>query len=487
MPVHQDEIIVNRPKFLAGQWKLRKLSAITVLLGRNGSGKSLLLRAIRSGDPACRHYIIPERTGDISFDANLLLEVIDAGKRANRSNTNFSPQYRQEVITRIQGYYTRRGTKDRTELDHDPKEILRLMEFLLPEFTIAVKAESPFYDLMRIRDGAHVTSVSNLSSGESQLLSLGLDILTIVGIWRLDKQKGGILLIDEPDAHIHPDLQIKLADFICQVESTFGVQVLVATHSTTLLAALAQFGRDKLSVLYMNADATEFRAEPFNPVMQELTAFLGGHLILGPLFGAPVMLVEGDDDYRVWIHVARGSVAKLCILPCNGEEIRQYQKTLERMFGALSENMELRGVALLDGDKGVPQPNDTNQQNYVTFKQLACHETENLYLTDEVLAVLGFTWDQARERIVAEAGNYGQKADALRAVADLDRRAGDFKDIIHQIAEILDHQKKLLWSMRLGKILADKSPTGMLREWLGDVADFVWPPQGADAQPEVAP
>lgn len=197
--------------------------------------------------------------------------------------------------------------------------------------------------------------------------------------------------------------------------------------------------------------------------------------MLGPLFGAPVMLVEGDDDYRVWVHVARGGAVKLCVLPCNGDEIKQYQKTLERMFGALSENMELRGIALLDGDKGVPQADTHNPQHYVRFKRLACHETENLYLTDEVLAVLGFTWEEAKARIVAEAGNYGQKADALRAIANVDRRFGDIKSVIHQIAEVLDHEKKLLWSMRLGKIMAEKAPTGMLREWLGDCADFIWP------------
>ncbi len=177
-------------------------------------------------------------------------------------------------------------------------------------------------------------------------------------------------------------------------EATFNVQILVATHSTTLLAALAQFAREKLSLLYVEPSRTEFVAEKFGPVMKELTAFLGGHLLLGPLFGAPVMLVEGDDDYRVWIHVARGGQIKLCVLPCNGDEIKQYQKTLERMFGALSENMELRGIALLDGDKGVPKPDAGNPQTYVRFMQLECHETENLYLTDEVLAALGFTWDQ---------------------------------------------------------------------------------------------
>jgi hypothetical protein len=419
---------------------------------------------------------VPERTGDISFDAGLLLDVIDPERRAGRSSSNFSSSYRQEVVTRIQGYYTRRGTKDRAQLDHDPKDMLRLMGFLLPDFTIDVKSETPFYSLIRIRDSSQVTSVSGLSSGESQLLSLGLDILTIVGIWKLDGQTGGILLIDEPDAHIHPDLQIKLADFLCQVEVAFNVQLVVATHSTTLLAALAQFARQRLSVAYMGGQRTDVPSEPFGPVMKELTAFLGGHLLLGPLFGAPVMLVEGDDDYRVWVHVARGGDAKLCVLPCNGDEIRQYQKTLEKMLGALSENMELRGIALLDGDKAAPQPNADNPQTYVRFERLACHETENLYLTDEVLNVLGFTWETARARIIQNADSYGQKADALRAAVNLDRRVGDFKGVINQIAEILDHEKKLLWSMRLGKIMAERSPTGMLREWLGDCADFVWSP-----------
>jgi len=475
MPAHHTALSVARPTFIGGgQWIVRKLNAITVLLGRNGSGKSVMLREIRTQDPAKRHYIVPERTGDISFDAGLLLEVIDSGRRAGRSNSNFSASYRQEVVTRIQGYYTRRGTKERAKLDHDPKDMLHLMGFLLPDFTIDVKAENPFYDLIRVRDGANVTSVSGLSSGESQLLSLGLDVLTIAGIWRLDYLKGGMLLIDEPDAHIHPDLQIKLADFLCQVEEKFEVQIVIATHSTTLLAALAQFGGERLSVVYLAGDRTDLPAEPFGPVMKELTAFLGGHLLLGPLFGAPVMLVEGDDDYRVWVHVARGSHAKLCVMPCNGEEIRQYQRTLERLFAALSENTKLRGIALLDGDKPIPQPDANNPQNFVRFHALACHETENLYLSDEVLTTLGFTWEQALQRIVDKAGEYGQKANELRSLATIDRRHGEVKNVIHQVAEILDC-KKLLWSMRLGKVLAERPPTGMLRAWLGSCAEFVWP------------
>ena len=49
MAIHKSEIEVSRPGFLgAGQWKLKQLNDITIIFGRNGSGKSQLLRNLRS-------------------------------------------------------------------------------------------------------------------------------------------------------------------------------------------------------------------------------------------------------------------------------------------------------------------------------------------------------------------------------------------------------------------------------------------------------
>ncbi|GAG33079.1 unnamed protein product, partial [marine sediment metagenome] len=50
------------------------------------------------------------------------------------------------------------------------------------------------------------------------------------------------LLIDEPDMHLHPDLQQNFAHFIFEVLNKFNIQILVATHSTTLLSALGYYG-----------------------------------------------------------------------------------------------------------------------------------------------------------------------------------------------------------------------------------------------------
>lgn len=475
MPIHENSITVARPPFLGGaEWTLSGLNAITVLLGRNGSGKSLLLRKIRDLAPASRHYVVPERTGEISFEANLLAEVIDAARRQGRSQSNFSANYRQEVVTRIQAYYTKRGTKPRSEINHDPEQLIKALSLVLPDFVVGVKGESPFYSLARVRDGAAVTSVSSLSSGESQLLSLGLDVLTITGIWELDGQDKRMLLIDEPDAHIHPDLQIKFADFLCHVSEEFKVQIIVATHSTTLLSALGHFGKDRVSVLYLERERSALAAEKINAVNRELAAVLGGHLVMGPLFAAPVLLVEGDDDYRVWVQVVRSGFVNVCVLPCNGEEIKRYQRTLERMFSALSESRALRGIALLDGDKPLPTPSPQSSQDYVRFARLACHETENLYLADEVLHELGHSWESARSKIAEDATNYGAKEDALRAAIDLDRKAGDVKSVINEIAEILD-PKRLLWSVRLGKVMGRGRPSGMLAAFIGEpVLDLLW-------------
>jgi hypothetical protein len=412
-------------------------------------------------------------------------QVLRATGRREGSQGNFAANYRQQVITRIQGYYTKRGTKKISEINHDPDELMKAMGFILPDFAVSAKGEPPFYELRRIKDNSVVTSVSNLSSGESQLLSLGMDVLTIVGIWELERETKRVLLIDEPDAHIHPDLQIKFADFLCYIEREFDAQIFVATHSTTLMSALGQFGGPKVSLFYLLPGVSALAGEPFSQVTKEMAAMLGGHLLMGPLFGAPVLLVEGDDDYRVWIHVARAGHVNMCVLPCNGEEIKRYQRTLERMFGALSDDANLRGLALLDGDKQLPSAQPGNEQKYVPFQRLACHETENLYLSDEVLATLGHDWASAKAKIASEAVNYGQKADALRTILVDDRRALDLKNVINEVAEILD-PKKLLWTVRLGKEIAKARPTGMLEEFLGkDLTTQIWGP-AATQQPIAA-
>ena len=53
---------------------------------------------------------------------------------------------------------------------------------------------------------------NDISSGESELISLGIEFLVFGE--ELQAEKDNWLLIDEPDVHLHPDLQARLVRFL---------------------------------------------------------------------------------------------------------------------------------------------------------------------------------------------------------------------------------------------------------------------------------
>lgn len=266
----------------------------------------------------------------------------------------------------------------------------------------------------------------------------------------------------------------------------YKLQVIVATHSTSLLAAIGQFGADFASVIYLDRIRSEFRAERFTDVMKEMAACLGGHALIGPLFGAPLLLVEGDDDYRIWSQIPRHHAVNFSVIPSNGDQIHHYQRTLEKLFGSLREIESVAGYALLDGDKPKPQSSPQSPQNHIRYIQLACHESENLYITDEVLGLLGITWPDAVAKVVAQADNFGQKATQLKAIAGIDRQKGDLKDVINQLVEILD-PKKVPWTHRVAQAIGRVRPSGQLGEFIGkDVIDSLWGPEAPVLAPAEA-
>ena len=42
------------------------------------------------------------------------------------------------------------------------------------------------------------------------------------------------------------------------------------------------------------------------------------------------MLVEGDDDYKIWSQAPRHGIVKISVIPCDGQQIDKYQKLLEK-------------------------------------------------------------------------------------------------------------------------------------------------------------
>lgn len=479
MPVHISEISIPRIVELGeGTWELSNLSEVTVLFGKNGSGKSVLLRAWRDMSETNIHYVTPERTGEMDFQPQYLQHELTASGRRSVSSKNYIPEYRRRIIGRIQSYFLTRGDyRGDGSAPAPPEEIELFINSLVTDFIIElVAAAVPPYKLYRNESGTQIVNVDQLSSGEAQLVTIALDMLTIVAIWEIQSQGERILLIDEPDAHIHPDLQTRFADFIFRIAERFELQVAIATHSTSLLASLGQFGGEKTTAIYLTRNQYEYQAQEFTSIHKELAACLGGNILMGTLFGAPILLVEGDDDYRIWSQIPRHHVTNFSVIPSSGDEIMRYQKVLESIFASLRDDHEQPcGYALLDGDKALPQPQPGNQQLHIRFVRLICHEAENLYLSDEVLTELGTDWENASELIVERAKEFGEREEFLASAKSWNRQDDDIKSVIEQLALILD-TKPIHWTVRVGRVLGRTKPQGQIADFLGvAVIEALWP------------
>jgi len=465
------ELEVTRPKHLGGNiWKLQKLTPITIVLGRNGSGKSQLLRGIRDKNLDTNYYCAPERAGQTSFNIKYSQQEMDNKERASFSQGNSAPEYRQRIISRIHAFVSKIGNLDGVV---EPKKIRSKVEEpinqLLSDFKFEITSGNIPYSLTR-KSGEDETNTSErLSSGETQVFTLALDLVLLCEMWKLDKVDG-LILIDEPDLHLHPELQQKFAEFISKLIDEYSYRTIIATHSTTFLAALGHFGGNKTSIIYLKK-SENFVAVKFDKYLKTLANCLGGNALMGPLFGFPILLVEGDDELRIWSEVPRHNEVMLSVISCGGDEIKQYQKTLETLFSSLSDSPgEPRGYALLDGDKDIPQVD----QEQIKFLKLSCHETENLYLPTEVLASMNLDWDKACKKVIENCENRGQKTSILKRIRETDPKTGDFKSIINELSWILD-DKQVHWTLRIGQVLGKGKPQGQLKEFLGnELVNSIW-------------
>ena len=154
MTVHYQKLSPTRPNWLGGdKWELKGLTDITIIFGRNSSGKSILLRKLNDEFKLFSHYTSPERAGTITYAQNLVDPELNISSRGNsRRGKNQALQFRQETISRIGALKMKMG--DKAGYGEQVKtrwgKITKSIGELLPEFKFSIQDEPPLFKLQRI-------------------------------------------------------------------------------------------------------------------------------------------------------------------------------------------------------------------------------------------------------------------------------------------------------------------------------------------------
>lgn len=416
-------------------YNLRELGSINIVLGKNGCGKSTLLKEVeKSFDDVdgLTKYITPERGGHLQHDPNLESSYTRNGSSwiSVQFRKNQYDKFKQQSILQYRKLetVTLREIEKTPELRSDPNytfdTVVESINNLLSNIEI-LRNDSDFKVLKKGTE--EEITVEQISSGESELISLAIECLYFSK--QVNSTGINILFLDEPDVHLHPDLQVKFAKFIAELVNENDFTVILATHSTALLGGF--FNEHDAKFCFMGQEQKELSFESIDEVYKRILPIFGAHPLSNLFNESPILLLEGEDDVRIWQQAIRSSSGDLKVFPCAVDSIdnlNQYEIEVGKIVKSVYDNA--RGFSLRDRDDN---PEEIDDKVSVIRMRLSCRAAENLILSDEVLNNLGTNWPELETRLNTwiESNEAHSKYDDMVAFRDseFNRKGFDLKEI----------------------------------------------------------
>jgi predicted ATPase len=442
-----------------GGFRLTGLSRINVILGKNGCGKSWLLKKVEQGLRGAAgfdqiRYVSPERGGILRYESGVEQNIeqhgnwLDDTRRSNQVSSfraqSFTLFRRLEmaVLRGIERDHVREGYIPRTFDD-----TLDKLNLLLDRVRL-VRDPAKTFRIVDRSSGEDVTPEA-ISSGETELISLGIEFLSFAK--QATKDARNVIFVDEPDVHLHPDLQDRLARFIVELLATEPVAMVIATHSTPILAGLAQDPDTRVAFKRDGDTALNFKA--VSDVDRTILPIFGAHPLSNVFNQAPVLLIEGEDDERIWQQAVRSANGRIRVYPCvvgSVDKFSDFEGEVNSLIEAVYENA--KAFSLRDRDL---HPGTIDDVGHLVRMRLACRAAENLMLTDDALALAGTGWDGLRVEIEAWAGGHPDHkyAGAMQEFINsgLDRKNHSLKDIRNILVSLMTNKP---WEVLVGQAIA---------------------------------
>lgn len=472
------------------------LGKINVILGKNGCGKSTFLKNYQyhfRNNNIYNRYISPERGGNLKHNPGIENGIINNSDYIfHERNKNFVSDYRSQVVFSYKNLELKilRAFEKNTN-NPDFNDTLDDINSLLDN--IKLKREGHSFKIYNIKTKLEIPE-DKISSGEAELITLAIDCLEFEASVKEQGLNTGILLLDEPDVHLHPDLQSRLIHLLIKIVSrTPAIKIILATHSTPILSTLCENNSISADIKICFMNNNTIRALEFiqlNERVRKLLPIFGAHPLTNIFNNAPPLLVEGDDDFYIWQQAIKSSEGRIKVYPCecggNGQrEMSEYEINADSLLPSVYDNVKC--YSLRDGDNG----NYIGQNSELTYvKQfwLNCYAVENLLLSDDILQLHKLDWEQTKQKIIDWTNSHPShkkyndikafiEGDDMQKLQPFDRRRSKIKEITNIIiGDILEATKPwfIIVGQAIGRLYYDNINVSNVKEH--SIVDYI----GAD-------
>lgn len=305
--------------------------------------------------------------------------------------------------------------------EREPEAVDKVNEWIGGLFNVEVTdisfnmEKDEFITIRYKQDGVEYDVVSS-GSGLQQVIQ----VLTYLYL-----TKPRILLIDEPDAHLHSKLQAKLGDLFRQVAADLKAQLFVSTHSVDLIDT---FSTDQVLVV----DSKKKAIQPIGGNADLVGALVEAGVVdvssLSRLLSSKRLVVIEDEDQTILRAIDKvlgsplfSSKSSCYVLPAKGvgnfRAVAELGKVLSNLSGSKFE------IAFLQDRDGMPDFivqafTDSQKSDGVAVRLLERHEIES-YLLEPTLFVAAAGRVNRRikaqtvEKAIVDAAS-GLKAEARR-------------------------------------------------------------------------
>jgi predicted ATPase len=183
-----------------------------------------------------------------------------------------------------------------------------------------------FFDLRRNRS---ITDINSLSAGQKAIIHL------VFEAYGRGDLKGGLVIIDEPEIHLHYQFQHEYLQVIRELNKDQSCQYILVTHSESLINSATISSVRRFS---LNSDGyTEIRSPHITAEQKVLIRILDNTRSTYAFFAKKVVLVEGDSDRYFFKAVIQWLYQRLdqeiAILHVAGKKELEHWTTLFEEFG----------------------------------------------------------------------------------------------------------------------------------------------------------